>query len=80
MTMLAARACWPATTSGLQASQRLRNAPRGVTANGREREARATTAGPWSATTLDLYTRRSDGEDRILRALAGDNDDKEEPW
>jgi hypothetical protein len=33
-----------------------------------------------SATTLDLYTRRSDGEDRILRALAGDNDDKEEPW
>jgi integrase len=33
-----------------------------------------------SATTLDLYTRRSDGEDRILRALGGDNDDKEEPW
>lgn len=33
-----------------------------------------------SATTLDLYTRRSDGEDRILRALGGDNDDKEGRW
>jgi hypothetical protein len=33
-----------------------------------------------SATTLDLYTRRSDGEDRILRALdAGARDRDEEP-
>jgi len=33
-----------------------------------------------SATTLDLHTRRSDGEDRILRALdAGARDRDEEP-
>jgi hypothetical protein len=32
-----------------------------------------------SSTTLDLYTRRSDGEDRILRALgAPDGADDEE--
>ena len=34
-----------------------------------------------SATTLDLYTRRSDGEDRILRALGtGDEASDEEVW
>jgi integrase len=33
-----------------------------------------------SATTLDLYTRRSDGENRILRALGADRDNGEEPW
>jgi integrase len=34
-----------------------------------------------AATTLDLYTRRSDGEDRILQALdSQDEPDVEEPW
>ena len=33
-----------------------------------------------AATTLDLYTRRSDGEDRILRALGADRDGDDEPW
>jgi hypothetical protein len=33
-----------------------------------------------SSTTLDLYTRRSDGEDRILRALGADRDNDEERW
>jgi hypothetical protein len=33
-----------------------------------------------SSTTLDLYTRRSDGEDRILRALGADRDNDEEAW
>ena len=34
-----------------------------------------------AATTLDLYTRRSDGEDRILQALdSRDEADVEEPW
>ena len=31
-----------------------------------------------SSTTLDLYTRRSDGEDRILRALDAETNDYEE--
>jgi integrase len=33
-----------------------------------------------AATTLNLYTRRSDGEDRILRALGADGGGDEEPW
>jgi len=32
------------------------------------------------STTLDLYTRRNDGEDRILRALGADRGNDEEPW
>ena len=28
----------------------------------------------WSSTTLDLYTRRTDDHDRILRALDDDDD------
>jgi len=31
-----------------------------------------------SSTTLDLYTRRNDGEDRILRALGVHDDSPEE--
>jgi hypothetical protein len=31
-----------------------------------------------SSTTLDLYTRRSDGEDRILRALGAHDDGHDE--
>lgn len=33
-----------------------------------------------SSTRLDLYTYRSDGEDRILQALGADRDNDEEPW
>ncbi|MGH3828390.1 MAG: tyrosine-type recombinase/integrase [Pseudonocardiaceae bacterium] len=33
-----------------------------------------------AATTLDLYTRRTDGEDRILHALDQDDDSDGEPW